>query len=129
MPYRYTVRLRDTDAAGVVFFARALEIAHGAYEEALAGAGIDLRRFFREWAIPIVEVQGRFWQPLYAGDRLRVELTVLAVETDSFRLGYVFWRDGETRPCFRGETHHVCIHPQNRTRQPLPTPVVAWLGG
>ncbi|MGQ9864954.1 MAG: acyl-CoA thioesterase [Pseudanabaenaceae cyanobacterium] len=126
--YPYTVALRDTDAAGVLFFPQALAIAHGAYEAALQAAGFDLRQFFREWAIPIVEVQGRFWQPLYAGDRLRVALTVLAVAADSFRLGYAFWSEGGTRPCFEGETRHVCIDPVGRTRQPLPAAVVAWLG-
>ncbi|HAN45203.1 MAG TPA: 1,4-dihydroxy-2-naphthoyl-CoA hydrolase [Cyanobacteria bacterium UBA8156] len=124
----YTVALRDTDAAGVLFFARALAIAHCAYEAALQEAGFDLRRFFREWAIPIVEVQGRFWQPLYAGDRLRVEVTVLAVAADSFRLGYAFWQEGCDRPSFTGETRHVCIDPDRRTRQPLPAAMVAWLG-
>ncbi len=132
--YPYTVALRDTDAAGVLFFARALEIAHCAYEAALQGAGLDLRRFFREWALPIVEVQGRFWHPLYVGDRLRVEGRVLAVAADSFRLGYAFWPEAAAEqgrpsfgPSFGGETYHVCIDPGTRTRQPLPAPVLAWL--
>jgi hypothetical protein len=40
MPFSYvrTVRLADTDAAGVVYFARTLSICHEAYEAALAAA-------------------------------------------------------------------------------------------
>ena len=47
MPFTHhrTVRLADTDAAGVVFFARTLMLCHEAYEEALARAGLDLKQF------------------------------------------------------------------------------------
>ena len=46
--YRRRIYLGDTDAAGVVYFAKGLEICHEAYEESLAKAGINLNQMIRE---------------------------------------------------------------------------------
>ncbi len=52
-----TIHFGDTDAAGVVYFARYLEFCHEAYEEALAHAGIELAKFFADTGtiIPVGE--------------------------------------------------------------------------
>ena len=42
--YSRQIYLSDTDAAGVVYFAKGLEICHQAYEESLAEAGISLNQ-------------------------------------------------------------------------------------
>ena len=48
--YSRTIHFADTDAAGVVYFARYLSICHEAYEEALAAAGIDMKQAERDLA-------------------------------------------------------------------------------
>lgn len=71
--YPYVVRFRDTDAAGVVFFAHLLAICHQAYEASLGEAGIDLGTFFSaqgELAVPIIHATADFKAPLRCGDRL-----------------------------------------------------------
>lgn len=40
--YSRHIHFRDTDAAGVVFFANYLALCHEAYEEALAAAGLEI---------------------------------------------------------------------------------------
>lgn len=90
--YETTIRLRHTDAAGVVFFARFFELAHRAFEglldhvghplpEDLAGASV---------AYPIVHASADYRAPLRLGHRVRVEVDVLDVRERSFRLGYRF---------------------------------------
>ena len=47
MPHTYqrTIRLADTDAAGIVFFANYLVLCHEAYESALSAAGLPVQEF------------------------------------------------------------------------------------
>lgn len=76
--YLRQVRLSDTDAAGVVYFANGLEICHEAYEAFLTAAGVDLRSFFsgQTVAVPIVRAELDFRRPLYVGDSLVVQLAL-----------------------------------------------------
>jgi acyl-CoA thioesterase FadM len=76
--YLRQVHLSDTDAAGVVYFTRGLEICHEAYEAFLTAAGVDLRSFFsgQTVAVPIVKAEIAFQRPLYVGDALVVQLAL-----------------------------------------------------
>jgi acyl-CoA thioesterase FadM len=76
--YLRQVHLSDTDAAGVVYFTRGLEICHEAYEAFLTAAGVDLRSFFsgQTVAVPIVKAEIAFRRPLYVGDALVVQLAL-----------------------------------------------------
>ncbi len=76
--YLRQVHLSDTDAAGVVYFTRGLEICHEAYEAFLTAAGVDLRSFFsgQTVAVPIVKAEIGFRRPLYVGDALVVQLAL-----------------------------------------------------
>ncbi|NJO96449.1 MAG: hypothetical protein HC764_10845 [Pleurocapsa sp. CRU_1_2] len=53
------IYLSDTDAAGVVYFAKGLEICHQAYEESLIWGGISLKQMIQEGkiALPIVHAE------------------------------------------------------------------------
>ncbi len=63
------LRLGQTDAAGVLYFARALEIAHEAIEVHLESRGVGLARLLSQGPhIPIVHVEGNFKSPLRVGD-------------------------------------------------------------
>jgi acyl-CoA thioesterase FadM len=76
--YLRQVHLSDTDAAGVVYFTRGLEMCHEAYEAFLTAAGVDLRSFFsgETVAVPIVKAEIAFRRPLYVGDALVVQLAL-----------------------------------------------------
>lgn len=86
----YRIQLRDTDAAGVVYFANFITICHGAYEAALSAAGIDLRSLTSgsEIALPITHVSGDFKQPLYCGDRIQVFLLPTRISESEFQVNY-----------------------------------------
>jgi acyl-CoA thioesterase FadM len=76
--YLRQVHLSDTDAAGVVYFTRGLEMCHEAYEAFLTAAGVDLQSFFsgQTMAVPIVKAEISFRRPLYVGDALVVQLAL-----------------------------------------------------
>ena len=127
--YYRTVRLSDTDAAGVVFFPKLLSICHEAYEESLLLAGIDLKLFFRNstTAIPIVKANINFFRPLFAGDKLLINLMPQVLNDNEFEIAYsIFLAKSDREPAAIANTKHVCINPTSRSRNKLPAGIVRW---
>ena len=124
------IYLDDTDAAGVVYFAKGLEICHQAYEESLAGAGISLNQVIREGvtAFPIVRAEIDFLRPLFCGDNVRVSLNTSLINSSEFAIAYqISPMDNCDRILVKASTRHVCINPRIRQRMDLPTEVREWL--
>ena len=67
--YATSVKLHDTDAAGLLFFAHQLTMVHDAYESFMESAGFSLGRVIREsdFLIAIVHTEADFTSPLYVG--------------------------------------------------------------
>jgi 1,4-dihydroxy-2-naphthoyl-CoA hydrolase len=133
MAYARTIRFPDTDAAGVVFFARYLSICHEAYEDALDAAGLNLASFFTDTGVvvPIAKSEATYLRPLVCGDKLRVEVTPTRLTENSFALDYTLWKlspsGGPAKRAAVARTEHVCITSETRERQPLPSALAAWV--
>jgi 1,4-dihydroxy-2-naphthoyl-CoA hydrolase len=133
MPFSYTrtVRFQDTDAAGVVYFANVLAMCHEAYEASLAASGINLKAFFSnpELAFPIIHASVDFYRPMFAGDRLMIQLTPKQVTGDEFEIGYQVFLAGEVagRSAAKALTKHVCIDTLSRTRKQLSEDLMHWM--
>jgi 1,4-dihydroxy-2-naphthoyl-CoA hydrolase len=132
MPFAYTrtVHFPDTDAAGVVFFARYLSICHEAYEEALAASGVPLGSFFVDHGVivPVSKSEATYLRPLVCGDKLRVEVKPALLSENSYALDYVIWKLGTAdKRAAVVRTEHVCISSKTRERLPLPADIVAWI--
>ena len=128
--YLRTVRFQDTDAAGVVYFANVLKMCHEAYEASLIQAQIDLKTFFSntETAIPIVHANIDFLQPIFCGDQLIIHLQSENISESQFGIHYKIARlHTVDQEIAKAVTKHVCIHPFDRKRQPLPQPMRLWL--
>ena len=128
--YRRTVRFQDTDAAGVMYFANGLAIAHEAYEASLQAAGIDLRAFFKGLpvAVPIAHASVDFLRPISVGDRLEIHLTPAQTRPTEFEIHYqIYLESTPDKPVLKAFTRHVCIDAQTRTRQELPPTLLTWL--
>ena len=85
--YSRTIHFADTDAAGVVFFARYLSIAHEAYEEALSAAEIPLGEFFKDngVVIPIAKSEASYLRPLSSGETVHVDVSATRTADHSGR--------------------------------------------
>jgi 1,4-dihydroxy-2-naphthoyl-CoA hydrolase len=134
MPFDYfrTVHFADTDAAGVVFFANYLAIAHEAYEEALAAAGINLATFFTDngVVVPIAKSEAEYRRPLACGEKLRIAVRPALLSEHSFELHCEIFRLGPPeKSAARLRTEHVCIASATRARTPLPPALAAWVRG
>ena len=111
--YQTTLKLRDTDAAGVAFFASYFAIAHDAYETWIDHQGVTLKEWLGEVHLPIVHAQSDYSAPLRLGDAFTVELTCARVGSRSFTLSYVFRSgkhcDSSSSILARLETVHVAV--------------------
>lgn len=128
--YSRRVYLGDTDAAGVIYFAKGLEICHEAYEESLAEAGISLQKMICEakTALPIVHAEIDFVRPVFCGDRLQIGLNSSQVSNSEFAIAYeIFFVDDLNKIVVKAQTRHVCIDPQIRQRMNLPPAMLKWL--
>lgn len=128
--YHRTIRLADTDAAGVVYFARTLSLCHEAYEESLASAGISLSDLLggQGIIIPIAKSEAEYLRPLAAGDKVRITVTPEAQSENSFVTRFEIHRLGIVEKlAARVRTEHVCTAPAKRARAPLPAAVSTWV--
>ena len=126
--HTYTVRLRDTDAAGLLYFTEQLRMAHEAFEDYFASRDHSLAEYLRaaSYMLPIVHAEADFKAPLAVGDRLRILLTAGRVGTTSFTLiSRVEREDG----ALVGSTAivHVAVDRTSREKMPLPGEVRALL--
>ena len=126
------MRFGDTDAAGVVHFARLLSWCHEAYEESLERYGIAVAAIFPGQgtdtpavALPIVHCSADFRRPLVCGDPLAIALEPLRIDPGCFELRYRF-RSGD-EPVAEGLTRHLAIDSRSRQRCSLPEPIQRWL--
>ena len=126
------MRFGDTDAAGVVHFARLLSWCHEAYEESLERYGIAAAAIFPcqgtdtpAVALPIVHCSADFRRPLVCGDPLAIALEPLRIDPGCFEVRYRF-RSGD-EPVAEGLTRHLAIDSRSRQRCSLPEPIQRWL--
>lgn len=131
MPFTYsrTVHLSDTDAAGVVYFARLVSMCHEAYEESLVAEGVTLKSFFHDTtAVPIVRAEINFFRPLYSGDKLLIELIPNQLSENEFEVAYQILRaSSPEKAVAKAITRHVCINASTRQRVPIPELIQQWL--
>jgi len=126
-----TVRFGDTDAAGVMHFARLLVWCHEGYEESLERFGLAAAAVFPtpattpEVALPIVHCSADFRRPLVCGDRLAIRLEPHRIDPGSFAVTYTFSCGGEQ--VAQGLTRHLAIAAATRQRCPLPDTLNRWL--
>jgi len=148
--YERTIRLADTDAAGVVFFARTLALCHEAYEAALDAAGYSIAGLLGQESdslIPIARASADYLRPLFCGDLVRITLRPTRLSEDSFAIDYELVRVGSkgtrstvaasarARVAARARTEHVVIGSQaflptagpERARRPIPEKLAAWV--
>ncbi|HMO02993.1 MAG TPA: acyl-CoA thioesterase [Kiritimatiellia bacterium] len=90
MNHTCRVQLADTDAAGRIYFAAALRLAHEAFENAMASAGLDLRAILerKPFVLPVVRVEADYRAPLALGDAITVVSRTAAIGARSFAMNH-----------------------------------------
>ena len=116
-----TVRLPDTDAAGILFFGNYFRLAHDAYEAFMESIGFSLRHIVQEadFLVLIAHTEADYKKPLRLVDRASVELVVVSIGQTSFVLSYYF-KDAQNDVAAKVKTIHVTVDKKSGDKIPLP---------
>ena len=129
-----TVRFGETDAAGVVHFLELFRWCHETWEESLEKYGIALKDIFPtneinasqlDVALPVVHCEANYFQPLYVGDTINIELNPEKINDSSFVLRFKFKKNGEK--IGMANIKHVSINPITRDICALSKQINLWL--
>ncbi len=120
--YNTTIKMHETDAAGVLFFANQFKLVHDAYEAFLESKGFAIKDLLANMAfhLPIVHAETDFKAPLRVGDKVVVRLKLKKTGNTSFTLIHEIYKNG-TELTGAGETVHVCINKDTDAKIALPT--------
>ncbi len=129
-----TVRFGETDAAGVVHFLELFRWCHETWEASLEKHGVVLQEIFPanqintsqlDVAFPVVHCEANYFQPLYVGDTINIELNPEKINDSSFVLRFKFKKNGEK--IGMANIKHVSINPITRDICALSKQINLWL--
>lgn len=86
--YRTTVKLHDTDAAGVMFFGSQFRLAHDCYEAMMAQIGCSLASILHnsDYLVLIVRAESEYKKPLTTEEKIEIQLQVEKVGNSSYTI-------------------------------------------
>lgn len=118
------IKLHDTDAAGITFFANHFRIAHTAYEAFMKSIGAGLDEMIRnaEHFVLIAHAEADYERPLFHGQTVSISLEAESIGNSSFVLAYEFKTD-EGEVAARVKTVHVTIDKDSGDKVAVPKPI------
>jgi 4-hydroxybenzoyl-CoA thioesterase len=117
------IRFGDIDRAGIVYYPRFLHYFHVALEEFFDNSlciGYASMVNDHNIGLPTVHLETDFRGPLRYGDKIEVEVSVLAVGDSSIRFGYRVFRQGEDAPRVTGHNITVCVEMESFKKTSIP---------
>ena len=115
-----TIRFGDADPAGIVFYPRAIELAHGMVEDFLRRTKPGWDGWFAnaDYALPVRRTESDFLAPMFAGETLTARAWVEKLGTTSITFVVeLSGTDGTLRARFR--TVHVLVNRATGKPSPL----------
>ncbi len=115
------LRLFETDATGVLYFAQQFRIAQELFETYLEKCGLSLGQSLNkgDYLWPIVHAEGNFLAPIKVGDELKLLLSVQKIGSSSFTLGCQF-RDVNSNLLGTTSIVHVTVDRKQWASTPIP---------
>lgn len=88
----FTVRFGQVDTAGVVYFSRAFEVAHEAFEELMVAMGLPMASVFEHesWGMPLVHVDADYRKPWRLGETILVDVSAVELGSRTVHFTYDF---------------------------------------
>ena len=115
-----TVKMYDTDAAGILYFASQFRFVHDAFESFLNHHEIFLKDMLshKDYMFVIVHTESDYLEPVYLGDELTIELSVSKIGQTSVTFSYNLFRSSSL--VGRAKTVHVAINSKSRQKIEIP---------
>ena len=113
-----TIRFEDADPAGIVFYPRAIALAHGVIEDLIRQTELGWHGWFENHglAAPVRHAEADFFAPMRAGETFKARAWVEKIgETSGTFAVELLGSEGEMRARIR--TVHVLV--DRNTKQPL----------
>jgi 1,4-dihydroxy-2-naphthoyl-CoA hydrolase len=125
-----TVKLHETDAAGILFFGNYFKIAHDAYESFMTSIGFPFSWILdkADFLVLIAHAESEYRQSLFLGEKVTVELTVESLGQTSFVLHYIIANEAND-PVAIVKTVHVAVAKDTNTKMHLPDELREKLSG
>lgn len=119
---RNRVRLDDTDAAGILFFANQFRFIHDALDDFFDSEGHSFGKMLSEegFIFVIVHAQSDYLAPMTVGDKLDIHVMVEKIGTTSFTMLFDIYKSKDHLLVGKAKTVHVCIDRIERTKKPIP---------
>ncbi len=126
--YRTSIRLHDTDAAGHLYFASYLRLAHEAFEAFLDSADVGMGYILREadYLMPVVHVEADYKRSIFLGESVDILLTTSSMGKSSFSISYQFY-DDEGEEVATAKTIHVVVDKETREKRKIPDQIYSAL--
>lgn len=125
--HHMTVRMYDTDAAGILYFGNQFRFAHDAFETLMHEEGLTFQDLFERepFMFVIVHAESDYLSSLHVGDPIVVQTWVSHIGTTSFHISYEILKGDQLMG--RAKTIHVCIDKSTRGKQVFPPKVRGFL--
>lgn len=119
------IRFQDVDAAGIIFYPRALELCHDVYVEFLADVGFPLHESLQgAWIAPIRHAEADYLRPLRFGDRVEIALVAArlgpAAPPSEVTIGYRITSLADDEVAIVAQTVHTFLDRQSFQRTAIP---------
>ncbi|MES2962512.1 MAG: thioesterase family protein [Bdellovibrionota bacterium] len=116
-------RFRDADPVGILFFARAYELAHDAYEDFVRSLGFTYREWFENetWGVPIRKSECEHLRPIKPGDEISVSVKIENLGESSFTTSYSIASAGQ--PASEVKLTHVFMDVKTKKKMAIPSNV------
>jgi 1,4-dihydroxy-2-naphthoyl-CoA hydrolase len=120
--YQTQIKLHETDAAGLLFFANQFKLIHDAYESLLEQIGFGFAELLnnKEYFLPIVHAESDYKKPLFVGDVIEIQVRVVKIGNTSFKFDYKLL-NAKQEIVGTAQTVHVTMNKATQTKTPLPT--------
>lgn len=119
--YDITIKLYDTDAAGLLFFGHQFRIVHDAYQAFMEQNGFNFAEILKqgEILVPIVHTEADYLEPVVVGDELTIEMNATKISEHSFVLSYDL-RRADSTSVGTVQTVHVTVDRASGQKTALP---------
>ncbi|MFN4174266.1 MAG: acyl-CoA thioesterase [Parachlamydiaceae bacterium] len=121
------VRMHDTDAAGILFFAQQFRFVNDALEDYLESQNVTFDQMFHNEKVVmvIVHCESDYYKSLYIGNKLEIDVSCERIGNSAFTLLYQIYRIKKEERELVGiaRTVHCAVDVRTRSKVPIPEKV------